>query len=100
VPRRHRGLGGRPSPTPGGTGKSSVFRETITAVENQKQELKMEDATTVKSTYWTRLSDDDVVTRYDDLVDIYLERQLTARQHKQRDALEAEMERRGVFASP
>jgi hypothetical protein len=51
-----------------------------------------------KSTYWTRLSDDDVVTRYDALVDIYLERQLTARQHKQRDALEAEMNRRGFFA--
>jgi hypothetical protein len=54
----------------------------------------------VKSTYWTRLSDDEVVSRYDALVDIYLERQLTARQHKQRDALEAEMERRGFFAKP
>jgi hypothetical protein len=52
----------------------------------------------VKSTYWTRLSDDEVVTRYDDLVDIYLERQLTARQHKQRDALEEEMIKRGFIA--
>lgn len=59
----------------------------------------MDEATTVKSTYWTRLSDEEVVTRYDDLVDIYLERQLTARQHKQRDALEAEMTRRGFFAT-
>jgi hypothetical protein len=52
-----------------------------------------------KSTYWTRLSNDEVVARYDALVDIYLERQLTARQHKQRDALEAEMTRRGFFAN-
>jgi hypothetical protein len=61
--------------------------------------LEQDRSVSEKSTYWTRLSDDEVVTRYDDLVDIYLERQLTARQHKQRDALEAEMNRRGFFAT-
>jgi hypothetical protein len=58
----------------------------------------MEDTPKIKGTYWTRLTDDEVVNRYDALVDIYLERQLTARQHKQRDALEVEMDRRGFFA--